>query len=276
MSTVDSSFLSLTTRGPTSYSDPILPALTVALAYLDAVEGPLWVAVRGTGLAYGTHFTRDIGTGRLTFKVYRSPDALRAYQAAKKTVEQLANGHVELEDLAMEGAVSTVVVGMADEGATMGAAAIGAFVDQVIKGVGKEWSKEFLGKVRQVKKEQVRQVLQDVVMKSFEVGKADLLVTCSEVMREGMVKGFANEGWPVEIRTLGTFEDGYGMEKEVEDEAVTASDDDGEEDEEEEDDEDSGEGDEDDEDEEMKDEEGSDGSIVVVNKEDVEMTDSET
>lgn len=47
MASIDSSFATLTARGPVGYSHPSLPALEVALAYLQAVEGPLWVAVRG-------------------------------------------------------------------------------------------------------------------------------------------------------------------------------------------------------------------------------------
>lgn len=42
MSTIDSSYALSVAKGPASLSDPRVPALMVALSYLDAVEGPLW------------------------------------------------------------------------------------------------------------------------------------------------------------------------------------------------------------------------------------------
>lgn len=272
MPTIDSSFLSLTTSGPSSYSDPILPALAVALAYLDAVEGPIWTSVRGTGLAYGAGFTRNIETGRMTFKVYRSPDAYRAYIAAKKTVTELVEGKVELDDFAMEGAVSSIVVGFADEQPTMSSAALVGFINQVVRGISKDWATEFLKKVREVSKEDVKKVLTEVVMKVFEVGKADLLVTCADVMKDGMVERFQGDGWKVEIKKLEDFQDGYGMQGATEDEEMDEDDD--EEDDDDEDDEDDEEDEEEEEDseEDGDEDEQSDNSIVVVNKEDVEMS----
>jgi len=44
--TLDSSFAVCTSKGPKSMSDPDLPALLLAIAYMDAVEGPLWKYVK--------------------------------------------------------------------------------------------------------------------------------------------------------------------------------------------------------------------------------------
>ena len=44
MPTVDGSFLYAVARGLTSFNDPELPALMVAASYLNATEGPLWIA----------------------------------------------------------------------------------------------------------------------------------------------------------------------------------------------------------------------------------------
>merc|ERR1711939_890209 len=79
MATIDSSFCISTATGPTDPEDPILPALMVAISFLEAVEGPLWTAIRGKGLAYGSWFKRDPDGGFIQFSVYRSPDAYRAF-----------------------------------------------------------------------------------------------------------------------------------------------------------------------------------------------------
>lgn len=103
MPTIDSSFCLSSAKGPTSYTDPQLPALMVAISYLDAVEGPLWSAVRGTGLAYGTGFSRDLDGGFMQFRVYRSPDAYKAFAASKAIVESFIQGKTGFEDHALEG-----------------------------------------------------------------------------------------------------------------------------------------------------------------------------
>jgi Zn-dependent M16 (insulinase) family peptidase len=113
MPTIDSSFLLSSAKGPTSPTDPILPALMVAISFLEAVEGPLWVAVRGKGLAYGSGFKRDPDGGFVQFSVYRSPDAYRAFVAAKTVVESYISGEAKFEQSALEGAISGIVVGFA-------------------------------------------------------------------------------------------------------------------------------------------------------------------
>jgi Zn-dependent M16 (insulinase) family peptidase len=111
MPTIDSSFLLSSVKGPTSPTDPVLPALMVAISYLEAVEGPLWVAVRGKGLAYGSGFRRDPDGGFVQFSIYRSPDAYRAFVAAKDVLESYINGEAKFEQSALEGAISGIVVG---------------------------------------------------------------------------------------------------------------------------------------------------------------------
>lgn len=184
MATIDSSFALLTTRGPDSYGHPDLPALMVAQAYLDAVEGPLWVGVRGTGLAYGASFTRAVDVGLLALRIYRSPDAYKAYLAAKEQVESLATGKIALDRFALEGAISSIVMGFADEQPTMGSAANLGFVNQVIRGIPKEWGDEMLARVREVGKEQVVDVLQRIFMPLFRPETTNLVVTCGTIMEE--------------------------------------------------------------------------------------------
>jgi len=49
MPAIDSSFAVSSSKGPTSYTDPRIPALMVAVSYLEAVEGPLWSSVPVSG-----------------------------------------------------------------------------------------------------------------------------------------------------------------------------------------------------------------------------------
>ncbi|KAF2185134.1 zinc metalloprotease-like protein [Zopfia rhizophila CBS 207.26] len=209
---IDSSYAVLTSKGPDSYTSPQLPPLMVALAYLDAVEGPMWQSIRGTGLAYGTNFFRDVETGLLKFRIYKSPNAFSAYQKAKAVVKEYIDGRREFEKLALEGAISSLVREFVDEKATITDAARGGFVDLVVRGVGKDWSDWVLREVRKVGVEDVRRILKEIVAGVFEPERADLVVTCGSVMVEGLKKNFEEAGFKPEVKPLVEFQDGYGLE----------------------------------------------------------------
>jgi Zn-dependent M16 (insulinase) family peptidase len=181
---IDSSFAVLTSKGPKGYSHPQLPALMVALAYLDAVEGPMWSSIRGTGLAYGSNFYRDPETGLLKFRIYKSPNAFAAYNKAKTVVRELGDGTKKFDKLALEGAISSIVRDFVDERATIVDAARSSFVDLVTRGVGKEWQDWALKEVRKVSDEDVKKILNEIVSKVFVPEKTDLVVTCGGIMTD--------------------------------------------------------------------------------------------
>ena len=182
--TIDSSFAVLTSSGPDSYTSPLLPPLMVAQAYLDAVEGPMWQNIRGTGLAYGTNFFRDVETGLLKFRIYKSGNAFSAFQKARDVVAGYANGESKFEKLALEGAISSIVREFVDEKATIVDAARGGFTDLVVRGLEKSYSDWILAEVRKVSEEDVKKILKDVVSGVFDAEKADLVVTCGGNMVE--------------------------------------------------------------------------------------------
>lgn len=184
MAPIDSSYALLTTTGPDSWDHPDLPALMVAQAYLDAVEGPLWVAVRGTGLAYGTGFSRSIDVGLLTLRIYRSPDSYKAFLSAKEQVEGYASGKTPFDRFALEGAISSIVMTFADEQPTMGSAAGLSFVNQVIRGIGKDWNDKMLAKVREIKGEHIQDVMRRMIMPIFKPETSNLVIACATLMEE--------------------------------------------------------------------------------------------
>ena len=182
--TIDSSFSVHVSRGPRSANDPNVPALMVAIAYLDAVEGPMWVGVRGTGLAYGTGFSRNTESGLIQFRIYRSPNAYNAFVVARKIVSDFVSGDRDFDPLALEGAISSIVVSFADEESTMSSAAYASFMNQVIKELPKDFNAQVLEKVQRVTVEKVKDVLRTVIMPIFTPGTSNLVVTCAPAMEE--------------------------------------------------------------------------------------------
>lgn len=184
MSSLDSSYSVSTAKGLTSYDDPRIPAMLVAIGYLEAVEGPLWNAVRGNGLAYGTHFNRELDWGFLQYKVYRSPDASKALDISRETVARIASGAVPLDRHLVQGAVSGIVSGFADEQATMADAAQQNYILSVVRGLGLDWTKKIMAQVRGVGDDDIRKVMTELILPVFQPGKSNVVVTCAPIMLE--------------------------------------------------------------------------------------------
>jgi Zn-dependent M16 (insulinase) family peptidase len=228
MATIDSSFALSVAKGPSSYDDPKLPALMVATEYLNSVEGPLWVAVRGTGLAYGANVGSSIPSGWVRFSIYRSPNAYRAFEISKKLVEDFVSGQTPLDDLALEGAISGIVVGFADEQYTMSAAAQLSFVRQVYRQLPEDWNEKMLKMVREVGFEEIKDAMKTFILPLFTPEKANIFVTCATVMEEvnattrtgyaqadpmqSIKTGFESSGFSPKIKTLANFQDDYGLQ----------------------------------------------------------------
>ncbi|KAK0383782.1 hypothetical protein NLU13_9693 [Sarocladium strictum] len=232
MTALDSSYTVSTAPGIASYEDPRLAAIMVAISYLEAPEGPLWNAVRGAGYAYGTHFARDVDSGVISYRVYRSPDASKAIGASYEVIRKIAEGEVALDKHLLEGAVSQIVVMFADEQATMPGAAQQNYVLGVVRGLSRGWSKELMKRVRNVTQEEMKSVMREFILPVFQPGKSNIVITCAKLMQEGMETAFKGMGYKVQTHELSHFHDDYGLK--------TGDDDD--EDEEEDDEEEDGSG----------------------------------
>ncbi|ROT43702.1 cytoplasm protein [Sodiomyces alkalinus F11] len=211
MTTVDSSYSVSTSKGVISFEDPRIAAILVGVGYLEAVEGPLWCAVRGQGMAYGVFFGRDINSGMVQFRVYRSPDASRALAASRETVRKIAAGEEPIDRHLKEGAISQIVVLFAEEQSTMAAAASQNFVLGVVRGVPLDWHKKIMKSVRDVTDEQIREVLNELVLPVFEPGKSNVVVTCAPILQENIEKALKETGYKTQVRQLADFHDDYGL-----------------------------------------------------------------
>ncbi|KAI1446983.1 Metalloenzyme, LuxS/M16 peptidase-like protein [Annulohypoxylon stygium] len=240
MRAIDSSYAINSGKGLTSFSDPAVPALLVAMQYLETVEGTLWNAVRGNGLAYGAYFAKELDGGYLHFKVYRSPLASKAITAARDAIATLVDGSVAFEKPMIEGAISQLVMALADEQATMATAAMQNYINGVVRGLEPDYNTKMLAKVRTVTVDDIKHAMKTFLLPLFEPGKSNVVVCCAHAMTEQMEKDFQAMGYKTEIKQLSDFSGDYGLEAPE-----------GEED---------GENDEGDEDEDDEDDEGSEGS----------------
>ena len=184
MATLDTSFSVSTAKGLSSLHDPRFPALLVAIAYLETVEGPLWKAVRGHGFAYGSYFGRDIETGLIHYKVYRSPCATKAIAASQEAIREIAEGDVPIDHHFMEAAVSQIVMMFAAEESTMAAAALQSFLLGVVRELPLDWTEKVLAQVRAVTPEEMKASMREVILPIFEPGKSNVVITCAHLLKD--------------------------------------------------------------------------------------------
>ncbi|KAI7301026.1 hypothetical protein KC315_g16885 [Hortaea werneckii] len=140
---------------------------------------------------------------------------------------------------------------MADEQPTMATAASGSFINQVIRGIAKDWNHQMLSKVRQVTPEQVREAMTKYMVPAFKPQSGILIVTCAQIMQENLEEKFRKLGYAPEVKPLEDFQDDYGLkasEGEDDDDDSDSEEDDEEEDDDDDDDDDSEDDDDEDED----------------------------
>ncbi|KAI1658966.1 Metalloenzyme, LuxS/M16 peptidase-like protein [Daldinia decipiens] len=212
MRAIDSSYSICSSKGLTSFSDPVIPALLVAMQYLETVEGTLWNAVRGNGLAYGAYFVKELDGGYLHFKVYRSPLASKAISAARDAITALVDGTVEFEKPMIEGAISQLVMAMAEEQATLATAAVQKFIVGAIRGLEPDYNIKMLAKVRKISVEDIKQAMKTWLLPLFEPGKSNVVVCCAHAMMEQLQKEFKAMGYKTEVKQLSDFQGDYGLE----------------------------------------------------------------
>ena len=240
---IDSAYAIAVGKGPCSYDDPILPALMIVTSLLNNFEGPLNNATRGPGLAYDVSFQYHITSGQVSLSINRAANVLGAFIACKEVVQAFTTGKTQLDAFSLEGAISSIVFGFANAEATALSAAESSFIRQVIRGLPKDWPTVILARIRQVKVEEILDVMRDVVTPVFEGKTANLFITCAPVMQKELVTGFRDIGFEAEVKPLYFFQDDYDFDV---GEDVDVDGGDGDEDEDDEDEEDEEEDEEDD------------------------------
>ena len=150
-------------------------------------------------------------SGHVSLDIYRSPDAFKAFKASQRVVEDFVTGKTAFDDLALEGAVSSIVLSFADSEATMVGEAQSSFVRQAVKGIPNDWPKTMLEKVRKVTFEEIKLAMESIILPIFKPETSILLTTCAPLMVESLCKDFEGLKSKPEVKPLTFFQDDYGL-----------------------------------------------------------------
>ncbi|KAI0080089.1 hypothetical protein K474DRAFT_1590638 [Panus rudis PR-1116 ss-1] len=200
--TIESSFVTHTTKGLQGFNHPDYPALRVASEVLNATESYLWRYIRGSGLAYGAYVSTDLESGLLGFSLYRSSNSLEGYNQARTVVQGLVDGTIEFDETTLDAAKSTIVYGVTKGVSTPSRAALSSFLNQALKGVSQNFNVELLEKFQAVTKQDVLAVLKQYFLPLFDPASSVAVVVTAPSKAEDIGAGLAKAGFDVEQRTL--------------------------------------------------------------------------
>ncbi|KAI7861631.1 Metalloenzyme, LuxS/M16 peptidase-like protein [Spinellus fusiger] len=200
---IENSFSMHSVKGPHQFNDPNIAPLLVMIELLDTMEGIFWKLIRGQGLAYSCYLAADIESGDISFTIYQSPDAFKAFEQAKRVVDQLA--HKEIDDInpsAVDGAKSAVIYSMVASEKTMDSAALQSFVCQVLKNMPMSYNRDLLAAVQAVTIEDLYRVLDLYFVPMFNPATSNHVVISTPAKVTDMQKGFEQLGFQITSMTL--------------------------------------------------------------------------
>ncbi|KAE8250209.1 hypothetical protein A4X13_0g4900 [Tilletia indica] len=200
--TIESSYAVFSAKSMDSYDDPDYPAMTAALAVMNAMESYLWRFIRGAGLAYGASLRNDLAAGHIHFTLYRSPDAAKAFLAAKDVIDKLASGSMTIDDTTLESAKSSVTLGVAENEGTVGSAGMSSFKDETMLGMGKGRGRRLLLQLNAVTTADVQRVLQKYIVPLFDPATSICAIASAPQQAKGIRESLSTVGYQIEERTI--------------------------------------------------------------------------
>jgi len=200
--TIESSYVTHSTKSIKGFNHPDYPAFRVALEVLNATESYLWRYIRGSGLAYGAYVYLDVESGLLSFSLYRSSNSMEAYKEASKVLKGLVDGSIPLETTTLDAAKSSVVYGVAKNVSTASRAAMVSFTNQALRGVPQTHQVDLLEKYQVVTKEDVLAIFRTYFLPLFDSSTSIACAVAAPGKVDGIVEELTASGFTVERRTL--------------------------------------------------------------------------
>lgn len=206
---IDSCYSQHFAQGIDDFNHADLPALLVVTSYLNAMEGLLWKYIRGSGLAYGADLKVDPESGLVYFSIYRSPDAFAAWNKAREIMVQLRDGAMDVNEIMVDGAKSSIVYDFVSRESTPGAAAHQSFINQVLKKQSGEYRRELLKKIATVTIPEMKEALGKYLIGLFEPTKTNIVVASGTNRSAQLLQDFKAAGFATSMGSLEEFEKAY-------------------------------------------------------------------
>jgi Zn-dependent M16 (insulinase) family peptidase len=195
--TIESSFVTHTTKGIAGFNHPEYPVLRVAVEVLNATESYLWRYIRGSGLAYGAYISMDVEAGLLSFSLYRSSNSVKAFEEAANMMKGLVEGKIELDATTLDAAKSSIVYGVTKNVSTPGRAAIVSFSNQALKNIAQSHQIDLLEKYEEVTKQDVLEAMRKHLFPLFDSSTSTAVVVTAPGKSEEIKQSLTQAGFEI-------------------------------------------------------------------------------
>ncbi|KAI9473757.1 MAG: Metalloenzyme, LuxS/M16 peptidase-like protein [Benjaminiella poitrasii] len=199
---IENTFSIHSVKGPSQFDDPDIAPLLVMIELLDAMEGIFWKLIRGQGLAYSCYLGANIESGLIHFTIYQSPDAFKAFEQAKKVIEQLAKHEMKIDPSSVDGAKSSVIYSLVAKENTMSRAALQSFVNQILKKMPASYNRDMLLAIQNVTVDDLQRVLSKYFVNMFKPDTSNVVVISAPSKIADIQKGFEGLGFEMKSTIL--------------------------------------------------------------------------
>ncbi|EED88791.1 hypothetical protein THAPSDRAFT_264188, partial [Thalassiosira pseudonana CCMP1335] len=153
LSAIESGFLNIVSEGITAY-DESRASLLVAIEYLCALEGDLWVKLRGAGLTYSYSIGDSTDSHLLKFSLFKCTDVPAAFEKASDIISDYASGKSQISAVSLENAKASLAYQIISGRSSKLSAATSCFV-RTFKGEKMDYDKYLLSRISEVTKDDV-------------------------------------------------------------------------------------------------------------------------
>ncbi|KAG9302935.1 hypothetical protein G9A89_022352 [Geosiphon pyriformis] len=199
---IESTFSIHCAKGITAFDSPDLAPLLVLCELLQTMEGVFWRMIRGQGLAYSVWLQASVEAGLVYFAIYRSPDAFKAFDQARKVISDLSQKTAEFDLPSLEGAKSGVIYSIISSEKTMAMAATKSFISIVLKNLPPNHSHEMIKQVQAVTVDDLHRMLNKYLTNLFLAETSNVVVASAPGKVKDVQGGFAKHGFHLENKGL--------------------------------------------------------------------------
>lgn len=220
----DSSYMNLVTTIPNNdYTSKDSFKIGLGIAYLQCVEGPFWRGIRGAGLAYGANSYRNGEIGELIFSIYRGADIEKCFEIGKKLVDDFVNGDSLIDEKMMQGALSSIVSGLAEGQSNSFSSATTKYVNDVLYKRGPNYNELLMDELRSITTNDLKEIYAKYFVQLFDPKKSVCFIGCNPSKSDGIVDYFQTVGYEMFVEKIEVSND--NQEDGDEDEESSCSDD---------------------------------------------------
>lgn len=199
MASSESSYAYVVSKGPTDFLHQDIAAISVCCEYLQAVEGPMWRAVRGAGLAYGANIYSSVEEGLIKLHIYRGTNSGEAIKVCQQLVFGFASGETPIEEHLLEGIKNSIIHSAATGGENAGLVASNNYLNCNLKGRERDHLKQHLSRIQKIEASDMQKSFEKYFLDLFKPDSSMVFAACHTSMTDVLKEQLEKTGYTVEL-----------------------------------------------------------------------------